>query len=171
MHDYVGSQLNNTVGLGGYYSTHLYTQRAVAIIEQFAQRQEAVKASTATEEEEDVWEAASPSLFLYLAYQSIHSPHAAPDSYQDRFYTTIPDPPDGVGQHRRVVAGMVAALDEGIGHVTSAIKVAGMEQRTTRVFMSDTGGTEPSFFSHLCLLHSGRGRRHPPESDLAPTHT
>jgi arylsulfatase A-like enzyme len=90
------------------------------------------------------------SLFLYLAYQAIHSPDEVPDSYKERFRASIPDTADGVGQHRRTVAGMVSALDEGIGNVTRALQAAGMAQQTIIVFTTDNGGPAQGFNSTCC---------------------
>ena len=98
IHDDNATIIRPAQGLSGHYSTHLYTDRAVSIIQRFAERHQHNDAAS--------------SLFLYLAYQAIHSPDEAPESYKWRFNKTIPDTPDGVGQHRRIVAGMVAALDE-----------------------------------------------------------
>jgi arylsulfatase A-like enzyme len=92
------------------------------------------------------------SLFLYLAYQAIHSPDEVPDSYKERFRASIPDTADGVGQHRRTVAGMVSALDEGIGNVTRALQAAGMAQQTIIVFTTDNGGPAQGFNSMLLRL-------------------
>ena len=182
IHDDKGADLKEAKGLDGQYSTFLYTARAVSIIESFAARRLHPHGEVDAEDADvDEAAAAPPSLFLYLAYQAIHSPDEAPASYIDRFITTIPDTPDGVGQHRRKVtlltprapcappylstlltprapcapryfehpspwfshhslprarqvAGMITALDEGVGNVTRALDAAGMASRTLIVF-------------------------------------
>lgn len=69
----------------------------------------------------------------------MHNPNEAPASYTDRFASTIPDTADGVGQHRRQVAGMVSALDEAVGNVSAALRRAGMGGTTLIVYSSDNG--------------------------------
>jgi arylsulfatase A-like enzyme len=73
-------------------------------------------------------------LFLYLAYQAMHSPTQAPEHYMDPFNATIPD------HHRRTVAAMVAAMDEGVGNVTAALKRVGMLEKSLIIFSTDNGG-------------------------------
>ena len=78
-------------------------------------------------------------MFLYLAYQAVHSPtQAPPASYVGPFNATIPNP------KRKTVAGMVSALDEGVGNVTAALKAAGLWSRTFFIFTTDNGGPASS---------------------------
>ena len=52
---------------------------------------------------------ASTPLFLYLAFQGVHSPAEVPDRYRDAY-------PDS--HERRVFAGMLSCVDEGIKNVS-----------------------------------------------------
>ena len=63
---------------------------------------------------------AGSGLFLYLAFQGVHEPRQAPDSYVQPYVDTIDDP------GRRVFAGMLSAVDEGMANVTVALKAKGM---------------------------------------------
>lgn len=101
-------EYNNT------YSTPVFTQRAVEIIEKFSP--------------------SSPKpLFLYLPYQNIHWPLECPQAYIDKF-KDVPD------QKRRTVCGMTSILDEGVGNVTAALKRMGIFDNTLIIFSSDNGG-------------------------------
>ena len=71
------------------YSTHLFSSAAELVIARHVAR------------------AGSNPLFLYLAFQAMHSPTQAPQRYIDPFTATIPL------DQRQTVAGMVTALDEG----------------------------------------------------------
>jgi hypothetical protein len=97
----------------GTYSTHLYAQSAVQIIQAHDQ--------------------AKP-LFLYLAFQAVHSPDQVPQSYIDPYNASIADP------KRRVFAGMLSCLDEAVGNVTAALRAAGLEGNTLVSFVADNGG-------------------------------
>ena len=55
-------------------------------------------------------------LFLYLAFQAVHSPTEVPDAYVEKYKREVDD------VERQVFAGMVEAMDEGIGRVVSALK-------------------------------------------------
>lgn len=57
-------------------------------------------------------------LFLYMAFQNVHSPVQAPKQYVDK-YKFIKD------ELRRGYASMVDILDEAIGNITKAFKSAG----------------------------------------------
>jgi arylsulfatase A-like enzyme len=96
------------------YSSYIYTSRAIEIIK-----------DRTTE---------SPPLFLYVAYQAVHSPDEVPQKYIDPYNTTIPD------KKRRTFAGMLSALDEGVGNITVALRDANMLDNTLIAFVADNGG-------------------------------
>lgn len=70
--------------------------------------------------------------FLYVAYHSPHTPLECPPEYAA--------PYAALGATRSVYAGMVAAMDEGIGRIISAIEGQGIRRNTLIIFNSDNGG-------------------------------
>ena len=98
----------------GVYSTHLFTQRAIDI----------VKAASREEK-----------LFVYLAYQAVHCPAEVPDAYKVGYNFSTP--------LRNTFAGMLAALDEGVANLTSALEDAGRWDSTLFVVTSDNGAPTP----------------------------
>lgn len=82
----------------------------------------------------------SVPLYLYLAFNAPHTPYQAPQEYLDR-YKHIQDPT------RRIYAGMVACLDDEIGHVVAALDKKGMRGNTLILFHSDNGGTKNAMFA------------------------
>eukprot|EP00316_Scyphosphaera_apsteinii_P004296 CAMPEP_0119310046 /NCGR_PEP_ID=MMETSP1333-20130426/17671_1 /TAXON_ID=418940 /ORGANISM="Scyphosphaera apsteinii, Strain RCC1455" /LENGTH=512 /DNA_ID=CAMNT_0007314163 /DNA_START=26 /DNA_END=1564 /DNA_ORIENTATION=- len=99
--------------LQGQYSTNLFAARAVDIVNEHS---------------------LDTNLFMYLAFQGVHFPRQAPQNYVEPYTTTISDP------HRRTFAGMIAALDEGLGNVTAALKARGMFDSTLIIVTTDNGG-------------------------------
>ncbi len=96
------------------YSTHLIAHEAVRRIEAHDR---------------------SRPLFLYVAFNAVHAPHQVPEKYKAP-YASLAEP-------RRTYAGMVAALDEGVGQIVDAIDRAGLRSNTIIVFSSDNGGPAP----------------------------
>ncbi|XP_040928962.1 arylsulfatase B isoform X2 [Betta splendens] len=99
-------------GYEGVYSTELFSQRAVSIIEQHA---------------------ADKPLFLYVALQAVHAPLQVPERYVAP-YIFIQD------RDRRAYAGMVAAMDEAVGNITRSLQRRGLWDNTVLVFSTDNGG-------------------------------
>ncbi|KAE8278855.1 Arylsulfatase J [Larimichthys crocea] len=97
----------------GMYSTMMFTRKAINILANHNPR-------------------AQP-LFLYLAYQAVHSPLQVPARYLER-YKGIPN------VHRRKYAAMVSCLDEAIHNLTIALKRYGYYDNTVIVYSSDNGG-------------------------------
>lgn len=71
--------------------------------------------------------------FLYLAYNAPHVPLQAKQEDMDKF----PDIKDG---KRKTYAGMVYALDRGVGELVDTLKSTGKLDNTLIVFFSDNGG-------------------------------
>jgi hypothetical protein len=111
---------------GDCYSAHHLSAHAAAIVEAHPV------------------DAAAP-LFLYLAYQSVHSPFEAPQMYVDQ-YAWMNDSAHytPVTKGRPTYGGMVAALDEGVGNVTAAFARKGGSsafwENTILIFTTDNGG-------------------------------
>ncbi len=71
--------------------------------------------------------------FLYLAYNAPHTPLEAKEEDMQRF-SSIQD------KKRRTYAGMVYAVDRGVGEIVEALKSSGSFDDTLIVFLSDNGG-------------------------------
>lgn len=102
--------------LQGTYSTNLFASRAVQIIQEHP--------------------VAEAPLFMYLAFQGVHSPRQSPQSYINPYNKSIANPA------RRTFAGMISALDEGMGNVTAALEAKGM-LNDTLIFVT-TDNVRPS---------------------------
>jgi arylsulfatase A-like enzyme len=96
------------------YSTHLLTKEACRLIQ-----------------EKDP----NKPLFLYLAFNAVHFPFQAPDNYL-KLYPNLKG-------NRQIYAGMLAAMDEGIGQVLAALDAKGIRDNTIILFSSDNGGWGP----------------------------
>ena len=98
----------------GHYFTELVTEKSVEYIERQT----------------------DDPFFLYVAYNAPHYPMHAPKKYLDRF----PDlPPD-----RRIMAAMIAAVDDGVGEIVDALKRTGRYENTVIFFSSDNGPSDES---------------------------
>ena len=106
---------NNTVyrDAAGKYSAHVFAERASEIISSHSPR--------------------SGPLFLYLAFQSVHSPLQVPLQYETPFQHVA-------NLARRTYSGMVLAMDEAVGNITRALAESGMSKNTLIVFTTDNGG-------------------------------
>ncbi len=71
-------------------------------------------------------------LFLYIAFRAPHTPLDAPQSYKERF-------PGAMPERRRAALGMLAAVDDGVGLITSTLKTNGLTEKTLIFFIGDNG--------------------------------
>src|SRR5919197_3187140 len=102
----------------GEYFTRLVTERAVDFVRRNRDR----------------------LFFLYLPYNAPHWPLHAPREYLDRF----PDLPED----RRIMAAMIAAMDDGVGALLDELERLGLREDTCVFFQSDNG---PSRETSNCL--------------------
>lgn len=87
--------------------------------------------------------------FLYLAYNAPHSPMEA--TKEDlALYAHIEN------KKRRIVAGMVNAVDRGVGMLTNSLKENNLFDNTLIIFLSDNGG-KPSLGSSNKPLRGVKG--------------
>ncbi|CAG5115936.1 unnamed protein product [Candidula unifasciata] len=115
LHDDTKDTFANVFNESGTYSTHLYTQKAIDLIQAHN---------------------VDKPFFLYLAYQAVHGPLQVPHNYKQE-YLHIPDP------NRRTFAAMTSALDQGIGKLVQALKHKGVWNNTVLVLSTDNGA-DPS---------------------------
>jgi len=73
--------------------------------------------------------------FLYVPFNAVHAPHQTPEKYKAA-YAHLPEP-------RRTYAGMLAAMDEAVGQIVSALDEKGRRRDTIVIFSSDNGGPAP----------------------------
>jgi arylsulfatase A-like enzyme len=110
------------------YSTDLITQESVRIIREQPEGE---------------------PLFLYVAFNAVHAPHQVPAHYKQP-YAALPEP-------RRTYAGMVAAMDEGIGKILAALEQRHLRTNTLIIFSSDNGGPRPGQVTDNGFLRAGKG--------------
>jgi arylsulfatase A-like enzyme len=110
------------------YLTDAFSREAVAFIERHARE----------------------PFFLYLAYNAVHTPMQAPERYQNSFQH-VTDP------KRRTYAGMMTAMDEGIGKVLLKLRDLGIEKDTLLFFFSDNGGPTQANGSDNTPLRGTKG--------------
>eukprot|EP00928_Gymnodinium_smaydae_P025944 TRINITY_DN20519_c0_g1_i1.p1 TRINITY_DN20519_c0_g1~~TRINITY_DN20519_c0_g1_i1.p1 ORF type:complete len:590 (+),score=52.47 TRINITY_DN20519_c0_g1_i1:54-1823(+) len=129
-------QINNEVDWGarGKYSTEIFTERAIKVIQNHAKHHSGVP------------------LYMYLTFQAMHNPLEAPSFWIDKF-ASISD------KMRRTVAAMVACLDSGIENVTKALEDAGMAANTTLIFHTDNGGPANGYNGNMASNMPLRGRK------------
>ena len=96
----------------GNYSTFLFAQRADKIILEHDQ---------------------SKPLFMYLAFQAVHSPLQVPEQYLQPFANVT-------SKSRRIYSGMTLCMDEAVGNVTKSLKKSGLWENTVLIFSTDNGG-------------------------------
>ena len=70
--------------------------------------------------------------FLYLAYFAPHVPLVATDEYLARFPKDMPE-------RRRTALAMIAAVDDGVGHILNLLDKKKMRDNTLIFFTSDNG--------------------------------
>ncbi|XP_044255571.1 arylsulfatase J isoform X1 [Tribolium madens] len=108
--------------LHGQYSTDVFTQEAVKIIENHN---------------------TTNPLFLYLAHVAVHSanpynPLPAPDETVEKF-SNIPD------YKRQRFAAMLSKLDDSVGAVIESLSKKGMLKNSIIIFSTDNGGAAAGF--------------------------
>ncbi|XP_045687216.1 arylsulfatase J [Phyllostomus hastatus] len=112
----------------GEYSTHMYTRRAQQILASQDPRK---------------------PLFLYLAFQAVHSPLQAPGRYLERYRSIA-------NVHRRRYAAMLSCLDEAVRNVTLALKAHGFYDNSVLIYSSDNGG-QPAAGGNNWPLRGSKG--------------
>ena len=70
--------------------------------------------------------------FLFIAFRAPHTPLDAPPHYKARFPGEMPE-------RRRAALGMLAAVDDGVGLITSTLKKYDLTDKTLIFFIGDNG--------------------------------
>ncbi|XP_041480175.1 arylsulfatase B-like [Lytechinus variegatus] len=97
----------------GTFSTTLYTNRARQIIRK---------------------QPRNKPLFLYLAYEAVHTPLNVPDQYSRPYEGIIGN------SKRQKYAGLVNILDEAVKNISEALKYNGLYDNSVIIFTTDNGG-------------------------------
>ena len=87
---------------------------------------------------------------LVVSYGAVHSPMQARLDDLESLQWIRDD-------QRRIFAGMLVALDRGVGRITEALKGHGLHRQTLVVFFSDNGGPTAELTSSNAPLRDGKG--------------
>ncbi len=87
--------------------------------------------------------------FLYVPFNAVHAPHQAPAEYMKPYET--------LKGERKKYAGMLAAMDEGVGKIVAAVEKAGVRENTLFLFSSDNGGPSPGTVTDNGKYRAGKG--------------
>jgi arylsulfatase A-like enzyme len=90
------------------------------------------------------------AFFLYLAYNAVHTPMHGPERYKNSFKHIS-------NNKRRIYAGMLTAMDEGIGALLAKLRELDIEQDTLLFFVNDNGGPTPANGSSNTPLRATKG--------------
>ncbi|KAH3745729.1 arylsulfatase B [Pelomyxa schiedti] len=99
------------------YSTEVFGARVVSIIQDHAEQ------------------SGSVPLFMYIPFQAVHNPLEVPAKYTSPYG-------DIKNNDRKTEAGMINAMDQAVGNITSALKSTGLWQNSIIIFVADNGGPE-----------------------------
>ncbi|BCX48255.1 N-acetylgalactosamine-6-sulfatase [Haloferula helveola] len=141
-HDYFTSDLSQSQHEG--YKAPLMRNGAPLGVEGYLTTQLSEEAAKWIGENKD------KPFYLYLAYNAPHTPMQAPEEKLKQFASIK-------NKKRRTYAGMVSAMDDGIGMVLKALDDAGVRDNTVVAFLSDNGGPEPHNASDNGPLRGTKG--------------
>ncbi len=94
---------------------------------------------------------ATSPFFMYVAYNAVHVPQAAPPKYQNRF-------PDVTDHQRKMMLAMLSAEDDGVGAVLTKLRDLHLEENTLVIFLSDNGGPTAENGSRNSPLRGFKGQ-------------
>ncbi len=89
--------------------------------------------------------------FLEVAYNAVHSPMQAKNEVLKEF-SDIED------IQRRIFAGMLTSMDQGVGEIVQKLKDLDLEDNTIIIFLSDNGGPTIELTSSNLPLRGGKGQ-------------
>ncbi|HRI53373.1 MAG TPA: sulfatase-like hydrolase/transferase, partial [Pseudomonadota bacterium] len=87
--------------------------------------------------------------FLYVPFSAPHTPFQVPREYFDRFASET-------DANKRVYLGMIAALDDAVGEVLTALRETGLDEQTLVFFLSDNGGATYTRATDNAPLRGGK---------------
>ena len=93
---------------------------------------------------------AEEAFCLVVSYNAVHSPMQARLDDLESLQRIRDD-------QRRIFAGMLVALDRGVGRITEALRGHGLQRQTLVVFFSDNGGPTAELTSSNAPLRDGKG--------------
>ncbi|MGS2722596.1 sulfatase-like hydrolase/transferase [Porticoccus sp. GXU_MW_L64] len=127
-----------------WYRTRLLENETRVDIDEYLTDELSHKALEFIEREKD------KPFFLYLAYNAPHGPLQATEQYLQR------------NQHinnlkRRTYAGMITAVDDGVGRILDKLEQLGIDDNTLIFFLSDNGGPVKDGAASNAPLKGGKG--------------
>lgn len=121
-----------------FANKHIWRQKrketcAIRVNDSIVKEEEYLTFSIAKQSIQFIEDNKDEPFFLVTAFSAPHTPFQVPVEYYNLF-SHIED------ENKRVYYGMIAALDDGVGMITSALDSMGLADNTLIIFCSDNGG-------------------------------